>query len=270
MNNNSLQKRLAAVPVFNEPCTSPIIQALLEKVDCVLVVDDGSIEPIKVQPPVHLCRHSDNRGYGDAVNTAITFARMEQFDALVLVDGDGQHDIRYVQQILALLDNYDVAVGNRFHKNSKEIGLPQPIERREANDFMCAVFNRVYPIFQINDFFSGFLAFRLDAIPHYMDLRGSRYASPARMWPCLVGAGLRISEITIPCIYLSQNNNFLRQYSSMEDLGYHIIKEFIDSSIRHIGKPKEKILSSLFKELETGKYESIKSWLEPAFIRCCK
>lgn len=163
-----------------------------------------------------------------------------------------------------------LSANNRFHKNSKEIGLPQPIERREANDFMCAVFNRVYPIFQINDFFSGFLAFRLDAIPHYMDLRGSRYASPARMWPCLVGAGLRISEIAIPCIYLSQNNNFLRQYSSMEDLGYHIIKEFIDSSIRHIGKPKEKILSSLFKELETGKYESTKSWLEPAFIRYCK
>jgi glycosyltransferase involved in cell wall biosynthesis len=145
MNRKSLQRYLAAVPVFNEPCTLPIIQALLEEVDCVLVVDDGSKEPIKVQPPVHLCRHSDNRGYGDAVNTAITFARIEEFDALVLVDGDGQHDIRYVSQIFALLDNYDMAVGNRVHHNSKEIGLPQPIERRKANDFMCAVFNRVYP-----------------------------------------------------------------------------------------------------------------------------
>jgi hypothetical protein len=83
------------------------------------------------------------------------------------------------------------------------------------------------------------------------------------MWPCLVGAGHRISEIAIPRIYLSQVNNFLLQYSSMEDLGHHIINEFIDSSIRHLGKFRESILSSLSEELETGKYESIKNWLEP-------
>jgi glycosyltransferase involved in cell wall biosynthesis len=233
-----------------------------------LVIDDGSLDPPQVKPPVRLCRHFENRGYGDAVNTAITFARTEQFDALVLVDGDGQHDIRYVPQLLALLDDSDVGVGNRLHHNSTQVGLPQPVERREANDFMCAVFNRVYPQFQLNDFFSGFLAFRVKAIPHYMDLRGSLYASPARMWPCLVGAGLSISEIAIPCIYLSPNNNFSRQYASMEDLGRHIVDEFIESSVRYLGKSKESILYALLEELRTGYYESIRSWLEPACMRC--
>ena len=244
-----------------------IAQALLKEVDCVLVVDDGSPEPLQIQPPVRLCRHFENRGYGDAVHTAMAFARSEKFDALILVDGDGQHDIRYVQQLLKQLDGCDVAVGNRMHHNSTHVGLPQPVERREANDFMRAAFKRVHPQSQLNDFFSGFLAFRLKALPRNMDLRGSLYASPARMWPCLAGAGLSIAEIAIPCIYLSSNNNFYRQYASMEELGHHIVDEFTESSVRYLGKSRESVLIALIEELRTGCYESVRSWFEPACMR---
>lgn len=258
---------LAAIPAFQESSVPKIAQALLNEVDYVLVIDDGSEEPIHVKSPLRFCRHNTNRGYGDAVNTAINYARLEKFDALILVDGDGQHDINYVSKLLTILDKYDVAVGNRLHHTSAQIGSPQPVERLEANDFMRAALQRIHPEFHLHDFFSGFLAFRLKALPHYLDLRGSRYASPARMWPCLAGAGLSISEIAIPCIYFDSGNNFLRQYKSMEALGHHIIEEFTESSVRYLGMSRESVLDILQEELSMGFYESIRSWIEPACIR---
>ncbi|MEA2004260.1 MAG: glycosyltransferase [archaeon] len=63
--------------------------------DEVLVVDDGStddtVEVAEAAGAV-VVSHGVNKGKGSAVRTSLGYAAEHGFDALVLLDGDGQHD----------------------------------------------------------------------------------------------------------------------------------------------------------------------------------
>jgi hypothetical protein len=181
-----------------------------------------------------------------------------------MVDGDGQHDLGYVVPLLRLLTTCDVALGNRLHPASAQIGMIQPIERRQANDLLRAALFRLHPPLALGDFFSGFLGFRVKSIPTSLDLRGTGYASPARMWPCLAGAGVRIAELPTPRIYYTESNTFARHYRTMQDLANHIVKEFVSSTVRHLGVPGEVVLETLRVELQRGHYAAILSWFASA------
>ena len=261
--NVRLHRCLAAIPAFDETRAPLIAATLLRDVADVVIIDDGSRVPIEAESPVRVHRYKENRGYGDAVQIAITIARKEHFDSLILVDGDGQHDLTYVTPLLERLKSSDIALGNRLHPHSPVRGLTQPPERRQANDFFRRSFRRLHNQLHLGDFFSGFIAFRVNAIPMQLDLRGTRYASPARMWPCLAGAQLRVSEIPIPCIYLNESNNFVLQYGSMSDLGNHLVDEISASSQRFLGISRKTVLTALEDELATGRYESILPWINP-------
>lgn len=268
--NPPLKRSLAAVPSFDETRAQSIATSLLKNVTDVIIIDDGSCVPIKAEPPVRVHRFNENRGYGDAIQIAITIAREEHLDSLIFVDGDGQHDLAYVMPLLELLQNFDVAIGNRLHPESPIRGLPQPTERRQANDLFRRTLRNLHPQIHLGDFFSGFIAFRVKNIPLQLDLRGTRYASPARMWPCIAGANLRVTEIPIPCIYLTESNKFVRQYDSMTELGGRLVDEFTTSSQQFLGLSRETIRTALHDELRSGRYKSILNWMEPIFRKGAK
>lgn len=251
---------MAVVPAFNEPRATAVAASLAGMVDRVVVLDDGSTPPLAAPGGLHVHRHAENRGYGDAVQSALDLARAECFEALVLVDGDGQHAVRFVPPLLVLLEKHPVALGNRLDPASPEVGVPQPPERRQANDIFRVVFRRLAPGFGVSDFFSGFVAFRVTAVPATLDLRGTRYASPARMWPCLAGAGLGVAELPIPRNYWSANNNFVRQYASMRALAEQLVAEFAAACELHLGIPCAATEAALREELNSGRYPAIREW----------
>jgi len=53
-------------------------------------------------------------GYGGALQTAYKFALREGFEAIVQMDGDGQHDSSFIASLLAGLEQADLVVGSRF------------------------------------------------------------------------------------------------------------------------------------------------------------
>ena len=78
-----------------------------------LVVDDCSTDgtdEIAAQAGARVIRHRANRGYGGSLKSGVRAAHGE---VVVLVDADGQHDARYIPALVDLLQDYDLAVGER-------------------------------------------------------------------------------------------------------------------------------------------------------------
>lgn len=97
-------RTLAAIPCFNERIPVAYVVLLARRhVDEVLVIDDGSSDgttEIAQAAGAQVLRHEKNKGKGAAVRAALRYAAGNGFDALVLLDGDGQHDPAQIPGLL--------------------------------------------------------------------------------------------------------------------------------------------------------------------------
>jgi len=96
-----------------------VVLTARDYVDQVIVIDDGCTDRtalIAERAGAMVVRHDGNRGKGAAINTAFQHARETACGALVLLDGDGQHDPAYIPSLVQpVLDGEaDMVVGSRF------------------------------------------------------------------------------------------------------------------------------------------------------------
>jgi glycosyltransferase involved in cell wall biosynthesis len=92
------------------------IQGELPHAD-VLVVDDGSVDDTAGQARAAgaiVARLPYNLGVGGAMRLGYRFAEAHDYDFVVQVDADGQHDPRYVPKLIDALATADVVIGARF------------------------------------------------------------------------------------------------------------------------------------------------------------
>lgn len=117
---NSQTKIIAAIPAYNEAaCISKIVRDTRKYVDQVIVIDDGSVDgtnKVAEEAGAFVIRHKTNLGKGIAVNTAFQVAREIRPLAMVLLDGDGQHDPGAIHLLLKPIyhEQADMVVGSRF------------------------------------------------------------------------------------------------------------------------------------------------------------
>ncbi len=108
-----------AIPCYNEGLAIGTVALKASRyVDEVLVVDDGSIDDtveVAEAAGATVVAHEENNGKGRAVKNALRYAVEHDFDALVLLDGDGQHDPNEIPQLLVPLikDAADLVIGFR-------------------------------------------------------------------------------------------------------------------------------------------------------------
>jgi len=84
-----------------------------------IVINDGSSDDTR-----DICKKrgyqylnlSINLGIGGAVQTGYKYAKDKGYDVAVQIDGDGQHDIAFLEQMLPILeqDEADIVIGSRF------------------------------------------------------------------------------------------------------------------------------------------------------------
>src|ERR1700735_5301492 len=119
-------KILIIIPCYNEGNTLPLIleQLRLLKLPArykmeIAVVNDCSTDDTKWVASLYPITVLDllvNLGIGGAVQTGFLYARENDFDLAVQLDGDGQHP---PTELLKLLDCYektgaDIVIGSRF------------------------------------------------------------------------------------------------------------------------------------------------------------
>src|SRR3989449_1839188 len=118
---------LAAIPAFNEgPTIGSVVLRAKQYAEEVVVIDDGSRDDtaeIAALAGTHGIQHARNLGKGTAIRTAWLFARERHPEALVLLDGDHQHDPKDIPRIVEpiLAGKADVVLGVRWGKTS---GMP--------------------------------------------------------------------------------------------------------------------------------------------------
>lgn len=115
-------KTLVIIPAYNEARgiagVIASIRQLYPDFD-VLVIDDGSIDgttAVASAAGAQVIKHVFNLGYGTTIQTGYKYAYRNGYDYLVQVDGDGQHEIRDIGKLLAVVraDEADLALGSRF------------------------------------------------------------------------------------------------------------------------------------------------------------
>jgi glycosyltransferase involved in cell wall biosynthesis len=133
-----LHRRNVAVviPALNEALRiADVVAGALAQSDLVIVVDDGSDDDtaaIVGATPAVLLRHPRRMGKGRALRAGFAEALRRGMDAVVTMDGDGQHDARDIPRLVAAANAHprNIVNGARLRKRST-----QPWYRRLGNDF---------------------------------------------------------------------------------------------------------------------------------------
>ncbi len=86
----------------------------------VAVINDGSTDGTSAAAEAagaHVLEHEVNLGKGAALKTGFEYAIAKGYDAVVTMDGDGQHDPSAIPDFLDALDkcDADIIVGTRMH-----------------------------------------------------------------------------------------------------------------------------------------------------------
>ena len=115
-------RKIVIVPALNEEHSIGSVIAEIRAADPeldVVVIDDGSTDRTAIVAAEHgaeVLALPFNLGIGGAVQTGYQYARNNDFDIAIQVDGDGQHDpseiVRLVEPILE--GKADMVVGTRF------------------------------------------------------------------------------------------------------------------------------------------------------------
>jgi len=110
----------------------------------VLVVDDGSTDqtgPQALEAGAVVARLPYNLGVGGAMRLGFRYAVQYDYDAVVQIDADGQHDPAFVPRLLARIEaGTDLVIGARF-AGLGEYQVRGP--RRWAMALLSAVLSRV-------------------------------------------------------------------------------------------------------------------------------
>ncbi|QDI89694.1 glycosyltransferase family 2 protein [Candidatus Nitrosopumilus sp. SW] len=108
------------IPAFNEEKNIGRIISALEEFDYeIIVCDDGSLDQtgnIAEKMGAIVVKHEKNKGYGAAIRSIFTKAKTIDSDILITFDGDGQHNVSEIKDVLEPLisKKADIVIGSRF------------------------------------------------------------------------------------------------------------------------------------------------------------
>lgn len=146
-----------------------------------IIINDGSVdktEEICVKNNIPHVRLIHNLGIGGAVQTGYKYALEHDYDIAVQFDGDGQHDIRYVKDIIKpIVDGHaDMVIGSRFiDKSSSDF---KSSKARRMGISIISFFMKIVTGKKIYDTTSGFRAVNKKLISEFSNNYPVEYPEP--------------------------------------------------------------------------------------------
>jgi glycosyltransferase involved in cell wall biosynthesis len=192
---------LALIPAYNEaPRVGAVVAGALAHLPT-LVVDDGSTDDTAATAEsagATVIRQRPNQGKGAALRAGFRWALDEGFDAVLTLDGDGQHDPAEIPLFLTARrrTNPDLVIGRR------DFGRMPPI-RQLSNRigglaFSWAVGRR------IPDNQSGYRLLSRRLMEAMLESRESGFAFEVEMITTAIRAGWTIDWVPIRTIYAGE------------------------------------------------------------------
>ncbi len=141
------------IPIYNEAKTiASLVETLRLKGFSVVVVDDGSTDRggrLAQEKGAVVLQHEKNQGKGASLQDGFNYALREDFDAVLTMDGDGQHTIEDIPNFIAEAQKHKdyVVTGSRMH-NPKGM----PTVRLYTNRFMSSMISFCSAILSLQGF----------------------------------------------------------------------------------------------------------------------
>jgi hypothetical protein len=164
------ERVLLIIPALNEQdSVGAVVHGGQEHGYDVCVVDDGSSDETGARASkagAHVLRLPVNVGVGGALRCGFRWALANDYDVVVQVDGDGQHDPSQVRELLDAMraSSADMVVGSRFVPGSGPYEVHGA--RRLAMRTLSARVRRVAGV-DVSDTSSGFRAIRRPLLDNF-------------------------------------------------------------------------------------------------------
>lgn len=199
-------KILIIIPAYNEEdnilktCrTITNFNKTNKKAYDIVVINDGSTdktEEILNKNQINHIKLVHNLGIGGAVQTGYKYALENNYDIAIQYDGDGQHDVRYVENIVKpILENKsDFVIGSRFIEKDKD-NFQSTFARRIGINLISFFMKKVSGE-KVYDTTSGFRACNKKIIKEFSNNYPTEYPEPITTVE-LIKKGYKIDEVYV-------------------------------------------------------------------------
>jgi dolichol-phosphate mannosyltransferase len=207
---NFMMRWLTAIPVYNEAAhIEKVLQEVRRYSPEILIINDGSTDDtaklLAAEAGLHVVTHPQNRGYGAALISAFGYALQNDFEVLVTMDCDGQHEPSRISVLLEAIHDCDIVSGSRYLRDFRQDD-PAPGDRRRINAIITREINERYGL-NLTDSFCGFKAYRREALAK-LRITETGWGMPLQLWVQAARLGLRIKEAAVPRLYLDPKRAF--------------------------------------------------------------
>ena len=234
-----MKKVILIIPAYNEE------KNILEVINAVknyssktisldyIIINDGSVDNTKeicAKNSLNVINLINNLGIGGAVQTGYKYAYDNGYDIAIQFDGDGQHDINYIDNLCVDIINNksDLVIGSRFKEKEKE-GFKSTRMRRVGKNII-SFFIKLLTKKIITDPTSGFRAGNRKVIKEFASYYPYDYPEPESI-VYLIKKGYNIKEVSVIMKVRKEGKSSINIFKSIEYMLKVCIAIMIESSI---------------------------------------
>lgn len=216
-------KKLIIIPAFNEANSLvDLVREIREKAPSYdyVIVNDGSHDhttDLCLKEGLNFLDLSLNLGIGGAVQAGYVYARYHGYDIAIQIDGDGQHDPAYLDQLVEPIvkNEADFSVGSRYiHKE----GFQSSTIRRVGIWWLNSII-RLLTRIKVTDCTSGFRAVNKSVIRMFSGYYPYDYPEPETIID-VYRHGYRIMEVSVNMRSRAHGTSSIRMTKTI----YYMIK----------------------------------------------
>lgn len=218
------------IPTYNEARTiGELIRQIRAQDLKVIVIDDGSQDntsELARENGAVVLRNFDNEGKGACLIKGFHYALSHNFDAIVSMDGDGQHlasDIPYFLR-LAKYSESGIFIGNRMSQTKS-----MPWLRLWTNKFMSVLISKIARQ-KIPDTQCGFKLIKKEVLER-LKLVTSKYETESEVLIKASRLGFRIESVPITTIYGEENSQIKPLLDTLRFVRF-IVREIKENSFK--------------------------------------
>jgi len=193
-------KTCILIPGYNESkMIGRVVSEARKIIDDVIVVDDGSKDntaQIAQDAGAIVLKHEINKGKGAALRTGFQYAIDHDYDAVVTMDSDGQHDPNDIPGFLTAIEKIGsgIIIGSRMNDISTMPAI------RKCTNKLTSFASSLLAHQKIEDSQSGFRLITSDVL-RAVKLVTDRFETESEILIKASKAGFRITSVPIKTIY---------------------------------------------------------------------
>lgn len=197
----NLEKICGLICAYNEQGNiAGVIKGSRKYLDEMILVDDGSRDRtaiIALEAGAKLLQHGKNSGKGSALKTGFDYFFSKDFDAIVTLDGDGQHLPEDIPRLVAKLkEGFDAVIAKRDFR-SKNV----PFTRKIGNLIDSYILSKLLSA-DIYDAQNGFRAFRRGCLSGlYNSIKDNGFPYEAELVAKMIRKNISIGWVDVAAIY---------------------------------------------------------------------